>query len=59
MQRIEPDDRLQITASFGVASVDPETTPNELRMEDLVSAADRCLIQAKESGRNRTVGTRL
>jgi diguanylate cyclase (GGDEF)-like protein len=37
-----------ITASFGVASLEPEQ-----RADDLVSAADRALYRAKDAGRDR------
>ncbi len=46
---IEPE--LRFTASFGVATV--TAPPKDL--EELILAADRCLYQAKQSGRNRVV----
>jgi len=39
-----------VTVSMGVASF----TGNKKTPEDLISAADKCLYKAKESGRNRT-----
>ncbi len=53
------DIRIHITASFGVATMEPGAEQRSIRMEELVSAADRCLLQAKDTGRNRTVGTIL
>ncbi len=50
---------LHITASFGVAAMDPDTVDPAVRFEDLISVADHCLLQAKESGRNRTIGKTL
>ena len=47
------DDRAcRVTVSLGLAAKDDEGTPD---IEDLFKEADRCLYQAKESGRNRTV----
>jgi len=42
----------RITVSLGVVCKDDKETPT---LEDLFKEADRCLYQAKDSGRNRTV----
>ncbi len=42
---------LRVTASLGVACVEPKRGP--VTGAQLVEAADRCLYQAKKSGRNR------
>jgi two-component system cell cycle response regulator len=58
----EPPDEentIKITASFGIASLTHEEDKSYLNAAELIKAADRCLFQAKESGRNRTVGISL
>jgi diguanylate cyclase (GGDEF)-like protein len=47
---------IQITASFGVASIGQEGDKTHLTTEDLIKAADRCLYQAKERGRDKCIG---
>jgi diguanylate cyclase (GGDEF)-like protein len=48
---IPADDRtLNITASIGVATYDPET---KLSANEIINAADKALYEAKNSGRNR------
>jgi len=50
---IEKDDvRTKVTVSLGVAEFDPKTMSSG---NDLVSAADDALYQAKRTGRNKTV----
>jgi two-component system cell cycle response regulator len=49
---IENGTRLRITASFGVASMPPATTS-----EELLAAADEALYAAKTGGRNQVVST--
>lgn len=41
---------LRVTASIGVATVDPEHPADTAK--ELLAAADRCLYRAKEAGRN-------
>ena len=50
------DHDIQITASFGIASIGLEGDKSHLIAEDLIKAADRCLYQAKEGGRNKCIG---
>jgi len=50
---------LKINASFGIASVGPDSDTAMLTTDDLIKAADKCLYEAKEKGRNRTIGTKL
>lgn len=45
--------QLQVTASFGVAQVDPDAHQN---FSELLEAADQKLYQAKENGRNQVCG---
>jgi two-component system cell cycle response regulator len=53
------DRDIRITASFGIAALDPETDKSWLTTDDLIRAADQCLYQAKERGRNQSIGTTL
>jgi len=50
---------LQITASFGIATIKSDTDQFHLTFEDLIRAADRCLYQAKDQGRNQSIGTMI
>lgn len=50
---------LAITASFGIAAIDQEGDKSCLTTDDLIKAADRCLYQAKERGRNKCIGTSI
>ncbi len=47
--KIAEREDLRVTASFGVAQVEPNDDP-----ESLMKAADKALYEAKNSGRNRT-----
>ncbi len=55
----EQKNKIQITASFGIAALSPETENPAIRADDMIQAADRCLYRAKEGGRNRTMGIAL
>jgi diguanylate cyclase (GGDEF)-like protein len=44
-----PGDRLQVTASFGVA----ETASHETKLDEVLGCADKALYHAKQNGRNR------
>ena len=50
---------LQITASFGVSAIDQEGDKSNLITDDLIKAADRCLYQAKDRGRNKCIGASI
>jgi len=47
------DDRVSVTASFGVVAVQPDTP---VTLDDLIDEADRALYTAKNAGRNCVVG---
>ncbi len=53
------DQDIRITVSFGVAALDPEIDQSWMTTDDLIRAADQCLYQAKDRGRNQCVGTTL
>jgi two-component system cell cycle response regulator len=45
-----------VTASFGVASTGPNGPDISLKVDRLIRAADDCLYQSKQEGRNRSSG---
>ncbi len=45
-----------VTASFGVASTGPNGPDISLKVDKLIRAADDCLYQSKQEGRNRSSG---
>jgi len=45
------EQRCKVTVSIGVAGLEPE-----MRMEDLIKAADEALYRAKQAGKNRVAG---
>lgn len=52
-------DILQVTASFGAVSYAPRPMDQLLTVEQLMAAADECLYQAKDAGRNCVRNVRL
>lgn len=49
----------KITASFGIATYDPNLTANAPTAETIISIADKSLYQAKQQGRNRIIGASI
>lgn len=50
-QALGSEARLRVTASFGLASLDPETTDHSV--ESLIRDADRSMYRSKHAGRDR------
>ncbi len=48
-----------VSASFGVAATGPNGPDLSLRVEGLIKAADLCLYQSKQAGRDRTMGMEI
>jgi PleD family two-component response regulator len=48
-----------VTASFGVAATGPSGPDLLLKVEGLIKAADLCLYQSKQQGRDRTTGIEI
>jgi len=53
------DRPLRLSASFGVCGYESPETPQPAGADTLIAAADECLYQAKNAGRNRVVGRNL
>jgi two-component system cell cycle response regulator len=53
------EDRIQITASFGVTSFDPDTPAEMISPEAMINQADKYLFKAKKQGRNQVKGQML
>jgi len=49
------EDRVSITASFGVTGFDASTSSNTITAETLINTADKYLYAAKKQGRNKVV----
>jgi len=49
------EDKVSITASFGVTGFDVSTASNYITPEALINTADKYLYEAKKQGRNRVV----
>jgi two-component system cell cycle response regulator len=50
---------IAVTASFGVASTSPDGPDLLLKVDGLIKAADQCLYQSKQEGRNRAIGVEI
>lgn len=55
----DEENTIKITASFGIASLSHGENKSYLSASEMIKAADKCMYQAKEQGRNRTVGISL
>jgi diguanylate cyclase (GGDEF)-like protein len=49
------EDKVSITASFGVTGFDASTSFNNITPETLINTADKYLYEAKKLGRNKVV----
>jgi len=49
------EDKVSITASFGVTGFDASTSANNITAETLINTADKYLYEAKKQGRNKVV----
>ena len=50
---------IPVTSSFGVASTGTEGPDLSMKVENLIKAADQCLYQSKEAGRDCTRGVEI
>ena len=50
---------VRVTISFGLTAVEEDQISFELDLEQIIAAADRNLLQAKQTGRNRVLGSRF
>jgi diguanylate cyclase (GGDEF)-like protein len=49
------EDKVSITASFGVTGFDASTSSNNITSETLINTADKYLYEAKKQGRNKVI----
>lgn len=50
---------IRITSSFGIAAISSRQDSSNVDADEMIRVADRCLYEAKEKGRNRTVGIEI
>ncbi len=48
-----------MTASFGIATYDPNITNNAPSTATMIAIADKALYQAKQEGRNRVISANI
>lgn len=53
------DEKIHITASFGVIGFDPDTPDDKISSQAMISQCDKLLYKAKMEGRNRVEGGQL
>ena len=53
------EEKIQITASFGISGFESHSRVKNISADALIEEADKCLYQAKREGRNRVVLTEL
>ncbi len=55
-QTPDEENSIRITASFGIAALTHEEDKSYFNVTELIKIADKCMYQAKKSGRNQTIG---
>ncbi len=50
------EEKISITASFGVTGIDKGANLEDFSVEDLIEMSDQYLYQAKNSGRDQVIG---
>ncbi len=51
--------QIKITASYGVTTIDKESSGQKYSIDDVINLADKYLYQAKREGRNRVVAGKM